>query len=303
MTRLQASSILLLTGALWGFGFVAQRNAMDALGPHSVVAFRFVAATLAILPFALRESRRAAEPLAPRDWLAFVAIGLFLWLGSIAQQAGLLTTTVTNSGFLTGLYVVMVPLLGVLIFRQWPHPVIWPAVVVAMAGIFLLSGGHLGALTPGDWLTVFCAACFAMQLVLIGRFAIRTRRPVTLSVVQFAVCAVGGLVFALPTETITGEAVASVLPELLYAGIVAGGIGFTLQAVAQAHVSAPAAAILLASESIFAALFGALFLGERLPPTGLVGCALIFAAIVCVETVPAALARRRANAEARLPVA
>ncbi|MBE7185854.1 MAG: DMT family transporter [Methylobacterium mesophilicum] len=294
MSRLAASCILLLVGALWGFGFIAQTRAMEALGPNTVVAIRFCLASLAILPLALREGRRASVRLGARDWWTFALIGAFLFAGSAAQQIGLLTTTVTNSGFLTGLYVVMVPLFAVALFRQWPHPVIWPAVLVAMLGIWLLSGGQIGSLVVGDGLTVLGAAFFALQLIFIGCFANGTGRPITLSVVQFAVCAAFGLVAAVATEGFDRAAMVSVLPELLYAGIVSSGIAFTLQAVAQAHVSAPTAAILLASESIFAAAFGALFMGDRLSALGFFGCALILAAILTVETVPAWMARRRA---------
>jgi drug/metabolite transporter (DMT)-like permease len=295
MSRLAASFILLLVGALWGFGFVAQTRAMEVLGPNTVVAIRFCLASLVILPFALHEGRHAPLSLGSRDWLVFALIGFFLFAGSAAQQIGLLTTTVTNSGFLTGLYVVMVPLFAVLLFRQWPHPIVWPAVVVAMLGIWLLSGGQIGALVIGDGLTVLAAAFFALQLVFISRFASDTGRPVTLSMVQFVVCAALGLIAALATEEFSWAAMVSVLPALLYAGVVSSGIAFTLQAVAQAHVSAPTAAILLASESIFAALFGALFMGDRLKPIGFVGCALIFAAILAVETLPAWAAKRRAT--------
>ncbi len=296
MTRFQASLLLLLVGALWGFGFVAQVRAMTEVGPYAIVAVRFALAALAVLPFALMEGRRATVRLRFRDWLGFAAIGFFLLAGSVAQQIGLQTTTVTNSGFLTGLYVVMVPLFGVLLFRHWPHPVVWPAVLLAAVGIFLLSGGHLGALNTGDGLTVLCAACYAVQLVLIGRFASGTGRPVALCVVQFAVCAIGGLALTLYSEAIAWSAIGSMAAELLYLGVVAGGIAFTLQAIGQAQVSAPAAALLLASESIFAAAFGAAFLHERLPPAGLLGCALIFAAILAVEAIPPLLARRMVRA-------
>lgn len=127
MTRFQANLLLLIAGAMWGMGFVAQSTAMSAIGPLLFIGLRFAIACVSMLPFAIWEARRSPTILTRRDWRNFVAIGLLLFAGMTAQQVGLLTTTVTNSGFLTGLYVVMVPFLAVILFRQWPHGVVWPA--------------------------------------------------------------------------------------------------------------------------------------------------------------------------------
>jgi len=193
MSRTKANLLLLLAGAMWGMGFVAQSTAMADVGPLLFIGLRFLAATAAVLPFAMRESRMARAPLQPADWRAFLFIGALLFGGMTAQQFGLLTTSVTNSGFLTGLYVVMVPLFGVALFREWPHPIVWPSAFAAFLGIWMLSGGAVGALTVGDWLTVLCAAVWALQVIMIARHAAHTGRPVTLAVTQFAVCAICGL--------------------------------------------------------------------------------------------------------------
>jgi drug/metabolite transporter (DMT)-like permease len=287
MTRTQANLVLLAAGALWGMGFVAQSTAMAAIGPFLFIGLRSLLATMTILPFALRESARSGSKLTGSDWKIFIAIGLLLFAGSVAQQFGLLTTTVTNSGFLTGLYVVMTPFLSVALFRQWPHVVVWPAAFAALAGIWLLSGGSVQRLTTGDWLTILCAFFWALQIILIARGASRTGRPVTLAVVQFVVCAVLGLALAAGFEEIDWSAIRIAAPELLYSGIFSSGVAFTLQAVGQRYTTASQAAIFLASEAVFAALFGALLLGERLPAISLFGCALIFAAIIAVEAIPA----------------
>lgn len=290
---------LLLAGALWGMGFVAQAKAMETVEPFVFVGLRFLMATLAILPFAVFEARRAERPLEMRDWGAFVWIGTLLFLGVAAQQIGILTTTVTNSGFLTGLYVVFTPFLTVLLFRVWPHAVVWPAAFVAFAGIFFLSGGSFGRLQPGDWLTIACAGFFSLQIIFIQRHASHTGRPITLSVVQFAVCAVCGLAIALPLETFDWAAIRTALPEILYSGVVSGGIAFTLQVIGQRYTTAPQAAIFLSTEAVFAAFFAAMFLGERIAVIGLVGCALIFAAILAVEILPAVWQRGRSPGDVR----
>jgi drug/metabolite transporter (DMT)-like permease len=293
MTRSRANLVLLLAGAMWGMGFVAQSSAMDAIGPMLFIALRFLVATLAMLPAAIIEGRRAGRQLSAPDWRNFVFIGALLFAGMAAQQIGLETTTVTNSGFLTGLYVVMVPFISVLLFRQWPHPAVWPAALAALTGIWLLSGGTIGALKIGDWLTMLCAFFWALQVIFIGRGASSAGRPVTLAVTQFAVCTAIAFACAVPLETISLDPVLKAAPEILYAGIFSGGIAFTLQAVGQRYTTAPQAAIFLSSESVFAALFGTIFLGERIGAAGFLGCALIFLAILGVEILPAIIASRR----------
>lgn len=296
MTRVQANLLLLLAGAMWGMGFVAQSTAMDAIGPFLFIGLRFAIACLSVLPFALWESRRSTASLTVLDKRNFVVIGVLLFAGMAAQQVGLLTTTVTNSGFLTGLYVVMVPFLAVLLFRQWPHRIVWPAALSALVGIWLLSGAGKVSLQIGDWLTILCALFWALQVIMIGRSASHTGRPVTLSVTQFGVTAVIALAIASFIEPIDLAAIRIALPEILYAGVFSGGIAFTLQVIGQRYTTAPQAAIFLSTEAVFAALFGAIFLGERLPPLGLAGCGLIFAAILAVEIVPAIRSRRRSVA-------
>lgn len=296
MTRTQANLVLLLAGAMWGMGFVAQSTAMQAIGPLLFIGLRFAIATLAMAPFALGEGRRAGRKLEAGEWLAFGLVGLLLFAGMAAQQIGLLTTSVTNSGFLTGLYVVMVPFISVVLFRHRPHPLVWPAALAALLGIWLLSGGSVGAFRTGDWLTILCALVWALQVIYTGRYSAASGRPVTLAVAQFAVCGAVALLLALFLEPVAWTAIEAALPEILYAGVIAGGAAFTLQAVGQRYTTAPQAAIFLSTEAVFAALFGAIFLDERLPLEALGGCALILAAILTVELGPVLLARRRSAA-------
>ncbi|MBS9721035.1 DMT family transporter [Tianweitania sp. BSSL-BM11] len=295
MTRVQANLLLLLAGAIWGMGFVAQATAMDTIGPLLFVGLRFLVATLCVLPFVLRESSKAALPLKRTQWLAFVWVGLMLFGAITAQQFGLLTTSVTNSGFLTGLYVVLTPILGVVLFRQFPHVVVWPAALCALTGIFLLSGGTLTGLSTGDWLTIIGAAFCSLQVIFIARSAAQTGRPITLAATQFAVCGIIGTSAALVFEPISVQAINGAAKEILYAGIFSGGLAFTLQVVGQRYTTASQAAIFLSSEAVFAALFGAIFLHERLPSAALGGCALILASMLVVEIVPAVWRRKAAR--------
>jgi drug/metabolite transporter (DMT)-like permease len=291
MSRTRANILLLCAAAIWGMGFVAQQTAMEHVGPWFFIALRFGVATLTMLPLAMRETNRAGRKVSAGELRKFALIGLVLFLGMGAQQFGLLTTSVTNSGFLTALYLIFVPIFAVLLFRQKPHAVIWPAAATALFGIFLLSGGRLEALARGDWLTILCAALWAVQILLIGRFGQASNLPVTLSVVQFATTAVLATMVAVSFEPIDFSAALSAAPEILFAGVFAGGIAFTLQTIGQQHTTASQAAIFLSSEALFAALFGLLLLSERLAPIAWLGCALIFAAILAAELVPMWLAR------------
>lgn len=292
MTRTQANFLLLSAGAIWGMGFVAQSTAMDNIGPHLFVGLRFAFAVVAILPFAVREAKSSKNELNAGHYISFAAVGLALYGGIISQQIGLLTTSVTNSGFLTGLYVVMVPFLAVLLFRERPDWIVWPCAATAFAGIWLLSGGGLSRFTTGDWLTILCAGFWALQVLMITRFAKNSGRPVTLAVVQFAVCAILGLSGALLLEDIHWPSIFAAMPEVIYAGVFSGGIAFTLQAVGQRYTTASQAAIFLSSESVFAAVFAAWFLSERIALIGYTGCALILIAILAVEVVPRRLKPR-----------
>lgn len=286
MTRKQANLSLLLAGAIWGMGFVAQSSAMNSMGPFLFVGLRFVIATLILVPLAWRESRASSRTLQRKDWWGLSSIGVVLFLGMASQQTGLLTTTVTNSGFLTGLYVILTPFLAVALLRERPHFIVWPAATITLGGIYLLSGGDFSKLRTGDMLTILCACFWALQVIMIGKFSRETSRPFTLSAVQFGVCAALGLLAALILEPWKWEAIRAAMKELLYAGIFSSGVAFTLQAVAQRYTTGSQAAIFLSSEALFAALFGALFLGERMGAKGYFGCALMFVSMLLVELAP-----------------
>ncbi|MEZ2219827.1 DMT family transporter [Rhizobium sp. RCC_161_2] len=292
MTRIQANLVLLLAAAIWGSGFVAQSTAMKAIGPFWFISLRFAVATIVVLPFVWKEKSKADKPLTRRNWLSFFLTGVALFGGAATQQLGLLTTTVTNSSFITGLYVVFVPLIAVVFLRRQPHWIIWPAALTALSGIYLLSGGSFSRLTPGDFLTVVCAVFWAAQITLAGSSVRETGRPLSISATQFAVTAILALIVAVMVEPISITGIRAALGEILYLGIFSSGLAFALQVIGQRYTSAPQAAIILSSEALFGASLGALLLGETMGPLGYAGCALMFSAILAVELVPE-LARRR----------
>ncbi len=322
MKRWQANVLLTLAGAVWGMGFVAQATAMKSVGPFLFIGLRFLVASTVLVPWVVAEHRRnrpyhqassaatlllsdidninhrvnsGNAPLVRSDWLKFALIGVMLFAGMATQQVGLLSTSVTNSGFLTGLYVVFTPLLAVLLFRDLPHPVTWLSALLALLGIYLLSGGNLAKLVVGDLLTIGSAIFWSMQVVMIARFVVQSGRPMALSIMQFAVTAVLALMMALVFEPIVWSGIVAAGPQILYAGIFASGLAFTLQVVGQRYTSAAQAAIFLSSEAPFAALFAYLLLDERITLVGLAGCGLILLAMLSVELVPQWLAKRSAR--------
>ncbi|PCI05727.1 MAG: EamA family transporter [Hyphomicrobiales bacterium] len=294
MSRTTANLLLLFAGAVWGMGFVAQRTAMDDIGPMAFIALRFFVASLAVLPLVLKELKPADKQVTASDLRGFFWVGTAFFLGMAMQQVGILATTITNAGFLTALYVIIVPLILFFALGERQPPVIWPATALALVGIFLLSGGEIALLTWGDWLIILGAFFAALQIILTKKVVDATGLPVTMAFTQFFICGIFGTIayflaplFGLAETTVTYEVFLAALPEILYAGIFSGALAFTIQAVAQRYTSASSAAILLSSESLFAAIFAAILLGERLGLIGYLGCALIFAAILAVELMPA----------------
>ncbi|MCM2403480.1 DMT family transporter [Rhizobium sp. S153] len=292
MSRIQANLVLLLAAAIWGGGFIAQSQAMKWLGPNWFNALRFGLATLAVLPFAMREAAKSRQSLTRRDWMWSVFVGLSLLAAQTTQQMGIQNTTVTNASFLTGLYVILVPLIAVFVLSRRPHWIVWPAAALTLFGILLLSGGSLSALNSGDALIILCAVFIAIQITLTPIAVGNSDRPLALAVTQFAVCAAGAGMGAVAFEPIDVQSITSALPEILYGGLLSSGLAFSLQIIGQRYTTASQAAIFLSAEALFGALLGAIILSETLPTVGYLGCALIFAAILMVELVPE-LTRRR----------
>ncbi|HEY8574849.1 MAG TPA: DMT family transporter [Devosia sp.] len=293
MPRIVAALMLLICTMLWGFAFVAQKTAMDSMGPLTFMGVRYLLGGFCVLPLALLERRRKPEKLQPAQWSTILVICLVFFFGSWLQQAGLATTTATNGGFLTSLYVFFVPVLGFLLFRTRPHPIIYACVPLALVGTYYLNGGGLSSFNTGDALIVCCALFWAVHVTLLGRVAQATGLPIFVSALSFLAAGAIALPLAFAFETPQWHHLSAGWVELAYAGILSTAVAFTFQAVGQQYVPPANAAIILSAESLFAALGGALLLGDRLPPIGYAGAALIFMAILAVEALPPLWARRR----------
>lgn len=283
MTRLQADLLLLLVALIWGAAFVAQKAAMAHMGAFTFIAARFAVSALIVLPLALREKSPAG---APKGQLLLLAPAFCA--GVLLQQMGLEYTTVTNAGFLTGLYVLLVPVICFAFFRQKIPLRILPAALLAVAGVWMLSG--MTTEIPGnkgDVLVILCAAGFALQVALVGRIMEKWKSPLRVCLLQYVAVTVAAFGLALAFETPSWEQVEAAIWPVLYGGVMSGGIAYTLQVVAQQYTPPSDSAVLMSGESLFAAFFGWLLMGDVLDAWGWTGCALLMAAILIVEAWPA----------------
>lgn len=285
----KAEGLLLLASAIWGFAFVAQRAGMAHVGPFTFNAVRFALGALVLVPF----WRRSGPVPARAVTLYGSAAGGVLFLGASLQQIGIVTTTAGKAGFITGLYVVLVPLLGFAAGYRPGAPVGAGALLSAI-GLYLLSVTGSFRLASGDGWVLGSALFFALHVILIGRLSGGVRLPaIPLAAVQFSVVSLLSLGGALLTEsTSTGALGAAALP-ILYGGLLSVGVAYTLQVAGQRHAAPGPAAIILSLEAAFALLGGFLILGETISGRGLVGCGFMLGGIVLAQ------AGRRRGARAR----
>ena len=296
MKKLWGSAAMVAATILWGASFSAQSRGVRFVDPMLFTALRSIIGTLALaLTAALFDLRRAgratlwgdaATPEARRRLLAGGWwCGVILAVAGTSQQYGMKYTTAAKAGFLTALYIVIVPLFGVLFFKRRTSYFLWFAALLALAGAYLLCGG-VGEIGRGEWFVISCAVVFSLHILVIGIYAPKCD-CVRLSCLQFAVAAAltlaASLLLRLPWEA---QALADALPYLLYAGIASSAVAFTLQMVAQKFLHPVAATLLMSLESVFAALGGWIFLHETLSKREFYGCTVIFLAATLSQLPP-----------------
>ena len=272
----RSDALLLLAAVIWGFAFVAQRVGMDHVGPFLFNAIRFALGALVIFPLMMisGEGNAALRKALPGGLL----VGLVLFLGASLQQMGIVYTTAGKAGFITGLYVVIVPLLG-LMWKQNPGTGGWVGALLAVAGLFLLSVHDGWRFAPGDSLVLLGAFFWACHVLIIGRLTQRAA-PVPIAFVQFVVCSFLSSGVAFFRETATVDRIAEAAVPILYGGLISVGIAYTLQIVAQKKAAPAHAALILSLETVFAAIGGWLILSETLSIRGITGCVLILTGIL-----------------------
>ncbi len=296
MTRLRADALLLFTAMIWGPAFIAQKIGNESMGPMAFVAARSLLSAAMLLPFALYEKKRQTEPLTRRDYAIVIAVGLLLFTGGSLQQIAMMTASATHGGFLTALYIVIVPFASWIMTRERVRPLVVAACVVSITGAWLLTyRGEQGSWQTSDILLVVSDFAWAFWIVLIGLFLKTAQRPFFLAFMQFAITGVVALPLSLIFEHTTLPGLQTALPALLFTGIISGGFAFTLQIFAQKHTPPAEAALIMSLESVFAALAGAWLLGERLGYLAMIGCAMILAGAIVAEVVPTLMRGRNAK--------
>lgn len=280
----RGSLILILCSFIWGMAFTAQSAAAETIEPVTFVFFRFIissAVLLAVWPL-LRRRSGDARPIEVKRYLGLGSVlGVLLFGACALQQVGISYTTAANSGFITALYIVMIPIISIFLGKKVGR-LVWLGVAVALAGMFLLCIGPEFAVNIGDVITLGCAFVFSFHIMTIDRYA-GDMDSVLLSAIQFGVCAIVALPFMLLTEKVMLRDVVSCWTSIGYASIFSGCMGYTLQMIGQKYTSPTLASLLMCLESVFAAVGGWLLLGQTLSGRELLGCALMLSASVIAQ--------------------
>ena len=294
MNNTKNTFLLLLTAFIWGVAFVAQSVGMDYVGPLTFNAVRFIIGAIFLIPCIafldkLKEKENQAAgkntPAAPQNKKVLITggicCGIAIAAASTLQQYGIAYTTVGKAGFITALYIVIVPILGIFLKKK-PRLIIWLSVLLALVGLYFLCMTDSLSFSKGDTLVLLCAFVFSLHIMIIDHFSPMVD-GVRMSCIQFAVagilCGIPALIFEHPTFS---SLIAAWAP-VLYAGILSCGVAYTLQIVAQKNYDPTVASLLLSLESVFSVLAGWVILHQSLSPREIFGCVLVFIAIILVQ--------------------
>ena len=283
------SVLLLVTAVIWGMAFAFQRVGMEHIGPVTFTASRMTLSAVAVLVFSIfckgetgfkdeNEKRRYSTATV----IGGICCGVFLTSASIMQQAGIVYTTAGKAGFITSLYMLLVPVVSFVLFKKHHAVNVWIAVVIGVIGMYLLCMSESLTLSMGDGLVFICAVLFCGHILCCDHFAGRGN-PVRISAVQFITGTVISWIAAFIMESPDiGDIMEAIVP-VLYCGIASGGIGYTLQIIGQKYTEPAIAALIMSLESVFAVIGGAVILGETMSPRETAGCIIIFLAIIIVQ--------------------
>ncbi|MDZ7743862.1 MAG: DMT family transporter [Bacteroidota bacterium] len=282
---IQSDAILFATALIWGFAFVAQKEGMEHIGPFTFNAIRFVLGTLTLIPILFWRKKKALRPPVRKTKINLMQAGLIagtaLFLGATFQQTGIKYTTAGNAGFITSLYVIFTPILGLFI-GMIPKLRVWLGAILATFGLYLLTVNGNFEISSGDLLVLICAVFYAVHVHLIGWLSPHFS-SYKLAMLQFLVAGLMSSIAAILSEPIVWAWIQKALLPLLYVGVLSTGLAFTLQIIGQKIALPSHAAIILSFEAVFAAIGGWLMLGESFSLKGIIGCILMFAGIIIAQ--------------------
>ena len=275
---------------IWGTTFIAQDTGMDKIGPLTFNSTRFFIGFLSIIPFALLfEKKKITKEINNNKRLFYKLlfwVGLFLFLGTYLQQTALLYTDVANAAFFTIFYVPMVPIILFFFYSKSIHWSVWPSVLFCIAGVYLLSDFTNATIRLGDSLVIICALFWSLHIIFIGNFIKDFNLPLFFGALQALVVSFFSIIFALFFETITIVNILNESVSIIYAGVLSGGIAFTLQIYAQKNISAAPAAIIFSLEGVFAAIAAWIILNQILGLDNIIGCVLILFGVLFSQLLP-----------------
>ncbi|MDO4939536.1 MAG: DMT family transporter [Lachnospiraceae bacterium] len=280
--NLKGSFMLLITAIIWGFAFVAQSVGIDQVGPFAFNGIRCIIGGLVLIPVILIINRGNIKKVLTKDALmGGFFCGLCLFTASMFQQWGIMESTVGKASFITALYVVIVPVLGVFVGKKVSLKV-WIGVAVSLLGLYLLCMTDSFSLSRGDMFLLICAVCFSVHILIIDYYSPKAD-GVVISCIQFFVTGILSLIVMAFVENPTPEMIYSGRWSILYAGVLSCGVAYTLQVVFQRDVEPTAASLILCLESVFGVIGGWLLLGQTLSMREILGCILMFIAIVLAQ--------------------
>ena len=280
----------LITTFIWGTAFIAQDTGMDNIGPLTFNSSRFLVGFLTILPFAILIEKNKIKKEIKNNTKLFIKylifMGVSLFLGTFLQQAALQYTNIANAAFFTVFYVPFVPIILFIIYKEKVHWSIWPSIALCIVGVYLLTDFSDAEIMLGDTLVIFCSIFWALHIIFAGKFMQNFNIPMFYATLQAAFVFLLSIFFALIFEEVILSNILLELSSILYAGVLSGGVAFTLQMYAQKNIEEAPAAIIYSLEGVFAAIAGWIILDQFLKFNNIIGCFLILFAVILSQILP-----------------
>jgi drug/metabolite transporter (DMT)-like permease len=290
MSKSLSTFSALICTIIWGTTFIAQDTGMQVIGPYVFNGVRFIVGFLALIPFYLLLEKKNTYKVVSKNKSKFIylsiLIGLFLFLGTVFQQVALLYTDVANAAFFTIFYVPMVPIIVFFLFKKDIHWSVWPSVMLCVIGGYLLTNFHDATIRLGDTLVIIGAIFWSLHIIFIGKIIEEFDAPILIGLIQTIIVSTCSIILALIFEDFILKNILAQKVQILYAGILSGGIAFVLQIYAQKNISPAPAAIIFSLEGVFATIAAWIILNQMLNINNILGCSFILVGVLISQLLP-----------------